>query len=1310
MRSLIASLRGDGKPVPKDLLQGVDGMSLQIAKHQMERKDYGEAQKWLENVSYDEDSLAQAKYLLAQLAYQKREYGQVLFLLQDDLVAKTPDSDAKWGMCMLAGFSWRDCRMPDLEKAKEFLKKVPASFSGYAQAQHGLGDIYRDQKDPDRAEPHYLQSVKNPKYAPEALFLLAQIYKDRADATKPKTDEEKKARELLLRKAGVFVQELMVKYPLTDVAKQAKAMVAALQAQGVAIEAEVTEEEKIAAWEKAAREKSGTSEAAQALLSLAQHHSRTVADPKTRAVIRAPNWSACADACRPIIASAQPFADVSAERWQELSARARYYLGRAELGSLPPGASAKRLQRTAVEPVRIPAGGSAARAIEHFREAQRLTPEKQQPDFHRELEYSILEAMLKAEDRAVREEGEKRYAELETKYGSDPNYQRLAIVTADWLDDHGQHDVAGRTYRAIARKANLDREEVLHLLHLAGVSYGKAGRAMLESGSQSANLAFLVQPRAAIRTTVSIFRAFAPFQNVKRIVWEREGPDPTAAEVLARVSREFGVPFVWNPDPVEGSVDDYLKRKTIPRATLGEWREPRSLERYYTWLVDTNRFAVDFDLGASGGAPTLAAKNGEGEQDVKALEIYDPSRPRFPALARPYGAFAETHRGPAMLFTIAKRIEEVTGARIVWSEGIQKDEALSREFRELPGVANNASVSCEEALRVVLEAVGLRYEVIRRDRSREMLIESNDCFDELRRFGADSTYAEDAMFNIAVNLYAMKEYGKMKLLLREYLKTFDSPSFAHHYDACFWLGRLFEIDRNFRDAVKHYSLAAEERVVLFRPKSGTPAPTLDELKARLSYETLFNLSRKGSGSFKDTKLEAFLSFIRFNTNVEIALDPSARGLESALNRNSFMGVPCLDLLHGAMVDLGLDLRTENGDPDVAEKAYYRIALVYKEDNLMREALEYVNTMLTRFPKSARRPDALKLKLDIFKGLKDYSSVLATIEELKAAAKGKIEAFRLDYEMGRIYFDLCDYAAAEQNFSLALSGTQDRDEWLKIREALAVTYLRMTNRWSDALSTYRNITQYENSPVRQSVDALMIWFLECVTAQPPAKKPLPEKEAEFMKMYTALSDKERGDMGPNEIARATWVYYAAGLVDLLVDTNSVAALEKFDAAAASPDGFLSGEALYEAARIHVSRGRFGKARNTLEHLLFTTKAVEPLVKATYLLSQCLKSSGEYDGAFRRLTDLVTRFPISPYAEMARQDSLYIERTPKPAESGAAAVPGVPAAGGTSTGAVAGAAAPAQSADQGAALIALGEGTRTGVTSRAAVTNAGGGARK
>lgn len=1313
MRSLITSLQSNGKQVPKDLFQGVDGMSLQIAKHYMGKKEYGEAQKWLENVSYDEELTSQAKYLLAQLAYQKREFGQVLYLLQDEVVTRMADGDTKWGMCMLAGFAWRDCRMPDLEKAKEYLKKVPTNSLGYAQAQHGLGDIYREQKDGEKAERHYLESVRNPKYAPAALFYLGEIYKGRAEAMKPRllqSEEEKRTSDGLLNKAGAYFQQLMTVYPLTDMAKQAKPLVEALRSQGIMVNEQTSEEDMVAAWQKTAMEKPGSNEAAQSLISLAQYYSKTAADPKTKVVTRAPDWKAVAAACAPMIKSQQPFTNVSAERWQELRARALFFMGRAELGSLSPGGSEKRLQTRNALPVRMEGGGNAARALDNLRQALSVTQEKQQPDFHRELQFAVIEAMFKSDDRAVRDEGERRYAELETKYGSDPNYQRLAMVTADWLDDHGQYELAGRTYRNVARKANLERDEVMHLLHLAGSSFGKAGRAMLESRNQAASLAFLVQPRAVIRSASSVFRSHPPFQFTKRIQWDREGPDLSAGDALIRVSREFGVPFVWRPD---GAVAAQMKQKTIPRATLAAWRTPRSLETYCADIVGTNVFAADFDLGATGGNYTMPVKPDSGEEG-KAIEIYDPSVPRFPTLAQPYGNFAEVHRGPAMLFSIVKRVEEVTGARVIWTEGTQKDEALSREFRSLPAVEAAQGQGCEGVLRAVLESVGLRCEVVRRDRSREMLLESNDCFDELRRFGADSAYSEDAMFNIAVNMYVLKEYSKMKVLLREYLKTFDNPSFAHYYDACFWLGRLFEQDKNYRDAIKYYNLAAEERVVVYRPVAGSAPPTIEDLKARLSYDTLFNLSRKASGAFKDARLEgAFLSFIRFNTNVDIALDPTAQGLETTITRGQFVNQSCLELLQGVLVDLGLDLRTENGDREVAEKAYYRIACVYKEDNLLHEALEYVQTMLTRFPETARRVDGLKLKLDIYKGLRDYGNVLSTLEELRAAAKGKVEEFRIDYEMGRIYFDLCDYTTAEQAFSRAISGTSDSEEWLKIRESLAITYLRMTNRWADALSTYRNIVQYETSPVRQSVNAMMIWFLDCATATPPVRKPMPENEKIFIDTYAGFTEKQRGEMDVNDLAKVSWIYYAAGLVDLVVGTNRADAVEKFEAAARSPDAFLAGEALYEAARIRMTQGTFRRARETFEHMMFITKAVEPTVKATYWLAMCHKAVGDYDAAFRRFDEVVTRYPMSPFAALAKENQLYKDRKPAAVVPASDAATNAPAAGGAAvavTGVVTRAASPkpAPAAGEGAALMALGD---SGIPSApVTATNAASGARK
>lgn len=1315
MRGLITSMKSAGRKVAPDLLQGVDGMSLQVAKYYLGRKEWGEAQKWLENVTYIDDMAAQAKYFLAQIAFQKKEFGQVLFLLQDEVVERAKDPETKAAMHLLMGFSWRDGRMPDLERAKEYLKKIPKESSSYLQAQQGLADIYREQKDLERAEVHYTEALKDTRFAPAALFYLGQMYKAKVDALTPKalqSDAERKNSEALLQKAGEYFQELMTKYPLTDMAKQAKPIVAALQKDGINVAAAETDEDRIAAWERIVKQSPGSNEAAQALMALAQIHSKVVIDPKTKTVTKAQNWDECSKACLPIVQSAQPYVNVAADRWRELRARSLYLLARCELGSLPPSAKSKRTQGR-VEPVRMAAGGTVERAISYLNEAAGLTDEGKQPDFKREIEYATLEAMLKSNNAAVREQGEKRYADQETKYGNDPNYQRLAIIIADWQDDHEQYEAAGRTYRSIAGKANLDREDVMQLMHQAGLSYGKAGRAMLDQRDSSSSLALVIQPRMAIRTATTnvILKTHPAFQFTKRILWEQQGPDLTAKEALTRVSREFAVPFVWSPDESPGSVAAYLKLKVIPRTTLKEWRQQRTLERYLEDIVGLTKYNVDFDLGASGGTPTIVIKLAPDEiekEESRTIEIFDPTRERFAALAKPYGNFQQVHRGPTMLFNILKHIEEQTGMRVIWGEGVQKDEVLSREFRSIPGVADGQSVTCREALQKVLEGVGMRFMPVRRDRSREMIQASNECFDELRRFGADSVYAEDAMFNIAVNLYVIKEYPKMKLILREYLKTYDGPAFVHYYDACFWLGRLFEIDRNYRDAVKYYTMASDEQVVIYRPGTNAVIPTLDDIKARLSYETLYNLSRKASGSFKDAGFEVgFLGFIRFHTNVGIVLDPSAKGIDIPINRDSFLGVPCIELLHDALVALSLDLRTENGDKDVAEKAYYRLAVVFKDDNLMREALENVNTLLTRFPKGQRVVDALKLKLDIYKGLRDYSNVLATLEQLKTAAAGKVEPFVLDYEMGRVYFDLCAYTNARACFARALTGTQDPEQWLRIREALAQTCMRIDGEGIEALSLYRNISQYETSPVRQSVNAMMIYFLEYATSNPRQRKPLPPQEDEFIRSYEGATEAQRAEMGQNELARATWIYYSLALQDLM-ETNIVDALTKLNAASASPDPFLSGEALYQIGMIHQGQKDYRQARDAFLQLLFITKAVEPSVKATYELGRCLSALGDTDGAFKRFEEVVRRYPISPYAAKILEEPVYKARVPAVSTNSVTSAvapatpdPGSPAAATPATKAPA-TPAPvmATPSSDGAALMAI---SASGVPATPAATN-------
>lgn len=1251
MRGLITGMETKNMAVPTDLAQGVDGMALQIGKFYMEQKQWGEAMKWLHNVSRSEDLVAQAKYMLAQIAYQTQDPKEATVQLSDEVLGRTPEGETKNSMYLLLAFCWRDIPKPNLEKAKELLKKIPEKSASYMQAQQGLAEIYRDQQDGVNAEKHYLVSVKDPRFAAAALFGLGVVMKERAEAIvvyelieDAKTLPDKKRRQALLIKSGEYFQELINKYPLTDVAKKAKALIDALRSKGVIVATDSSIEAQLAAWEKIAKEKPGSSEAAQALLSLAQHASRPTYDPQTKALTQAPNWAACAKACLPLVQSQKAFTDVTPERWNEMRQRALYLLARAELGSLPAGASTKRLNGN-VEPVRMVEGGSGERAITYLTEATRLITDPK-TDSARDIEYAMIEAMLKSNVQAVRDAGEKRYAASETQYGSDPVYQQLAIITADWQDDHGFHDTAGRTYRAVAHKSNMDRNQVMQLLHLAGLSYGRGGRKLIERRDKSTSIAFMIQPRSIIRTAADlpVLDTYPAFQVKKRIPWEKEGPSVSAADAIARVSREFEVPFVWASNPAPDSVETALKQKMIPRETIQTWWVTATLATTLSNIVDMKEYDVNFDLGFSGGTPTWMPKVDEGgrESDVRVFEIFSRQRERFPALALPYGSFASVHRGPTMLFGILKRVEEVTGGRVLWSPGLQKDEALSHEFKSFLNTPADKIITCRMALDMAVDAVGLRYQVVARDYSRELLMESIDCFDELRKLGADSVYAEDAMFNIAVNLYILKDYEKMRLLLREYLKTYDNPSFAHYYDACFWLGRLFEIDRKYREAVKYYAMASEEKVVLFKPEGNPPIPTLDEVKSRLSYDTLFTLSRKASGTFTDATLEGdFLRFIRFNANIELGLDPSVQGV-SLINRDSFSGVPCIDLIHQVMVNLALDLRTDNGDKAVAEKAYYRMALVYKEDNLMREAIENVQTLLTRFPKSERLFDALKLKLDIQKGLRDYGAVLETLQEIKTRAGDQVEPFRLDYEMGRVNFDLCNYTNSETSFTSAMAGTQDPEEKIKIREALAQTYLQMDHRERDALALYRDNLQSETAPNRRSIYVMSAYWIEFALSKPPRlRKPLPPDEAAFLAGYEKSTEAERAEMNLNDLARATWIYYSQGRADL-VESNTVSALEKFDLASESPDSFLAAEALYESAKIHLAANAIPKARECLEQLLFTTKSVEPTVKATYMLAGCLKAAGDSDAAFRRLNELVTRYPASAYAALARQDPLYQEK--------------------------------------------------------------------
>jgi tetratricopeptide (TPR) repeat protein len=195
-------------------------------------------------------------------------------------------------------------------------------------------------------------------------------------------------------------------------------------------------------------------------------------------------------------------------------------------------------------------------------------------------------------------------------------------------------------------------------------------------------------------------------------------------------------------------------------------------------------------------------------------------------------------------------------------------------------------------------------------------------------------------------------------------------------------------------------------------------------------------------------------------------------------------------------------------------------------------------------------------------------------------------------------------------------------------------------------------------LRNSINTLMVHYLENAALPEASRKPLPAEEWMFIQGYEKMTEEARGQLSPNDVARATWIYYTLGLLDMQ-DRKFDDALRKFDAAGVSPDGLMAGDALLRVAQIRMERAEFPEARQALEHLLFAVSAVEPTVRATYLLGVCHQRLGKDDQAFRRLQEVVDRYPFSPYAETVKKEPLYIERTGSAAGT-QAQEPGAPAA--------------------------------------------------
>lgn len=1227
-RRVITDYEKEKRPIPAALEKSHDNAALQLGILALDRKQTADAVKWLENVRYDLESKQKARLFLAKTAYEKQDFGKAIdYLNKEGFIDTVPASPLKSDMYLLLGLAERSRANPNASRVEEWLKRVGPEAKGFAQAQSALGDLYRDKGLTDEAIKAFSQAQAVPDHAPNALFNLGAIYFEQAG----RTSDTAKAGDLF-KKSGDLLGQLLTKYPLAPQAKLAKDMAAQLTARGIAVGSSASGDELAKAWEKAARDQPGTSEGAQALLSLIRFHAKKTLDEKTGDYVKAPNYVASAAACDKLLdAKVYSGKGLAEANWRTLKAEALFHRGDAELASVAPSREGK------VQPVFLKTA-TADRAIEFLKQARELVDPKQL-EMLKGIELGLVEAMFKSDKKEHRAAGEQRFGELENDYGNDPRFQKLALDLAEWYRQQGRLAEAGKQYLGVAHRGkDLAEKELLKILYTAGSLFSKAGAEAQKTAGET-GYGLYIFPKEAIQLGDDLLKTHAPFRRLVEPRWPRDGQNLTAAEALVALSQASGIPFIWftyemsNKGRFTG-VGNYLSKT---RVNLREGKT--TVDEALKQILDLNQFRLAFDIGITDGKPTITppASEDPDAEKPRVIEIYEASlgENRFPPLERRLDLASregkKSRAAAPMLFNILQRLEEVTQTRVVWADGIDKQEKLAAELKA--GLAPN--VTCGAALTAALEPLNLRFRVIKRDLAAEQYEAAKDAFNQVRQIDPKSKYGERALFAVALNYYNQQDHEKMKVVLREYLKVFDSPANEFYHQASFWIGWAFEREKKYREAVSYYARGAEERLVVAKAdtKPDAKPATRDALKQQLSYDSQFALLEPLNGAFKEMKFDDFLEFIRQNTHVEVRLDPAVTAPTNTLNRAAFKGVPGFTLLCDTLEPLGLTFRVENVNAETAERAYFRLASAYKKDNLMEQALENCRALLTRYPSTTRRRETQSLMLEVYKGLKDYRNVMATLEELKRTATDDAEKRRLDAEIASILFDMADYAKAAQAFKDSLQSAKETEDRLSLRDGYARALFR-DGKSAEALAQYELLAKEETNPLRQFVAGLMVFGLK-FTLDQAFEREFPEAALRYVQRYEALSETERNRLTAPEFVRATWIYYVQALIDFKKD-RTTAGLEKLKAVATSPDDFLAGDANYRIGLAHLAAKDFEKARESFEYLLFATKSSESVVRATYQLGVCLHGLGRTDAARQRFQQILDRYPLSPFVELVKKN--------------------------------------------------------------------------
>jgi tetratricopeptide (TPR) repeat protein len=1192
-----AQYKEAGRGVPDAVERARDNAAMQLATIALRSERHSEAIKWLENVRFDETLRHKARLMHAQIAYQQRDFDTAKsLLLKNDYIRTVGPGPVRDDMYLLLGFCEKNARKPTLAAVLDMFTKIDPSSPAYGQGMMGLADSYEKWRRWDDAIGCFEKALRFAKYEPEALLKLGKLYIQKG------TDEEdlEKAQAAYLVAADRLTA-LVTKYPQSPHCIAAEPSIEALIAKGYSVARATTDAESLAQFETVVRERPGSAEAARALLAIAKIQRKTILDEKGENYLRAPNFPACVDACRRLL-NPQSYSgkDLAERFWQDMRAAAFYYRADAQVASTQGSDYGGKTPSFLPEP-------DLDAALADFARAQELVA-VEEVSLVKGIELGTLEAQFLSPDEDLRAQARERFDTLAVKYGEDAQFQKLAMDLAHYYHRQGQYRDAAREYRAIAqRAAKLAPDDIVNLLLTAGKLYSKAAYDSRHDESER-RYGIYISPKALF-ASASLLDSHEP---LKTRITPAFSKGASVADALRSISQASGVPFTWRgklhmpvPElPAAGTLADYL------RALLPEHHN------------------LAFDIGLSGPpsiAPDPDPDDPSAIETARVIEILDSreAHNRYKPLTKPYGKFQ-----PGMMFTILEHIERESKTDIFWAEGVNKDDVLAAEFASIPNQADSKNLSLAQVLEALLHPLELRYEIIARDLADELYAEAKDCFNDIRQLAPKNASGESALFLLALNYYQQQDYERMRIVLREYLKVFDSPSFAHYHEACFWVGWVFEHDKKYRDAARYYNMAAAEklRVVEIPKYPNTQVPKAagsagGPPASPLAYDTKFALDETVTGAIVDKSLAEFLDFVRLNTGVAVDADAAVMDREVRISRPAESRT-VLALLEDVLAEHQLSYRCENRAPGTAERAYYRLAVCYQRDGLLDQALASTQVLLDRYPATNRRRAARKLQLDIHKALKNYRDVLATLESLKAESADAIERYKIDFEIAWIYADLCRYTESIEHFKQSLAAATDEDERLRIRDGYARA-LFAANRKPEALTQYKLLAKAETQPLRAFIAEQLVWYLQAEDAS------IPAGPATLVTQYEALSDPQRQRLSRNDLAKVTWIYYLAGRLQ-----QGDAAIDKFEAAGNSPDDWLAAEALLRVGELHQSAQRWKQARETYEHLLFTTRSPQAELKAIFGLAKCHDALGATDKARARYQQILDKYADSAFANSAR----------------------------------------------------------------------------